>query len=158
MLETRTQKQSLTVVGRVELGVVGGVVSSAAMGVVLIIFAGIGFETPRFFTLLPEILGIYGPSYEQGLIGLVLHFIIGSVWGLVYAFAFKSYSVTKGLGLAAVQLILLAILLTNSIPGYGKSLVEIPVLEAAKILTVYGLSLATYGATLGLAAKKNHLG
>jgi hypothetical protein len=95
MLETRTQKQSLTVVGRVELGVVGGVVSSAAMGVVLIIFAGIGFETPRFFTLLPEILGIYGPSYEQGLIGLVLHFIIGSVWGLFTRVPSKATALQK---------------------------------------------------------------
>ena len=154
MLETKTQQHSLTIVRKIELGVVGGVVASAAMGVVVLILAGIGLQTPRFFTLLPEISGIYGPSYELGILGLILHFIFGLLWSLIYVFAFKSYSITKGLGLAAVQLLLLAIILVNTIPAYGVGLVEIPVLEAAKILTVYGLAFASYGATLGLTAKK----
>lgn len=154
-LETEKLEKALPLTKKIELGIVGGTVASISMGVAIIIAAGLGFENPRLFTLIPETQAMPGPSYELGLIGLTWHFIIGVVWGLIYAFLFRTYSVTKGLGIGGVQLLVFAIYLTNiEIPGYGVSLMNMPVLEAAKIITTYGLAYAVYGATIGLVAKK----
>jgi len=143
-----------TLTKRIELGIVGGVVASITMGVVLIIFAGIGLQSLRFFTLLPEMLGMTGTPYELGVLGLILHFIVGVFWGIVYALLFKTYSITKGLGISAFQLLIFALLLTVSpIPGYDVNLINLPVFEAARIIAVNGITMASYGVSLGFLAK-----
>ncbi len=154
-LEIAKAEKSIPFSKKIELGIVGGVVASISMSVVMILAAGLGFENPRLFTMIPETLGIAGPSYELGLIGLTTYFIIGALWGVLYAFIFQTYSVTKGLGIAGVQLIVFAIYLTNTeIPGYGLSLINMPVLEAAKIVTVYGIAYVVYGVAIGLIGRK----
>lgn len=155
MLETKRIDSQISLAKRIEIGVVGGLIASIAMAIVMMIISSLGPQTPKFFTILPEALSFTGPSYELGITGLILHLLIGVVWGLIFSLALRSHSITRGLGLAAVQLIILAITFTTvPIPSYGGSLIEIPVLDAARFIGLYGLTLAVYGAVLGLVVKK----
>jgi hypothetical protein len=142
----------------VQLGLVAGLVASIVMALVIMGMTAAGIMSAPWFLLLGTLFGGSGIPYYIGTYGFVWHLGLGIFWGLVFVLGFhtlRSYSVTKGLALGGLQLLLIAIALTFvATPELGGTILTAPMVVTVILLIELALAYATYGVVVGYIAKK----
>ena len=143
---------------RAGLGVVGGFVANIVMEIV---FVALGFFGVMQFAWLPTVGDLFGgPGLESdaALYGLGEFVLLGIVFGLIFAFAFESHSVMKGMGVAGVGFALAsAALALVSTPELNGTIFSLPLTSALLLLVSLAIGFAVWGATLGYVGKKYQL-
>jgi hypothetical protein len=144
---------------QVQLGLVSGLVSGIVMALVILALQIAWFMDVPYFLSLGTLFGAVGPSYYVGMYGVVVHFSLAVIWGLIFAFLFhtnESYSITKGLAWAGLQLLLVAIafaFIAN--PQLGGTLLTIPLQGSVTLLVNLAIGYAAYGVVIGYLTKKH---
>ena len=152
---SEVKRVSLSLKTKVEFGIVGGFIASFTMAVAIIILSALNVINFPYFQTLASFFAIDGAPYEISEYGLILFIVIEVIWGLIYAFAFKNYTVTNGVGMGAIKLFLGFIALTfTSLPEIGGNIFTITLQEALQILVSVAIIESIWGASIGYIGKK----
>ncbi len=126
-----------------------------------IVFVALGFLGVMQFAWLPTVGDLFGgPGLESdaALYGLGEYVLLGIVFGLIFAFAFNSHSVMKGMGIAGIGFALVAVALTSvSTAEFNGTILSLPLTSALLFLVSLAIGFAVWGATLGYVGKKYNL-
>ncbi len=145
----------LTMKGKAELGLVGGLVASIVAAFVAVAADSAGLLISPWFPTLATAFGFAGLPAYVGLTGTTIFLTIGVVWGLIFAFLFKKYSVTKGLAFSGIQIVLtVALLMVISTPQVGGTLLTLPIVNSLKLVIGLAFTYIAFGVVIGLAGKK----
>ena len=140
---------------RLEFGVAGGLVAACAMSIGVMILSALNLVQFAWFPMFGEIFGAPGLVSEAAMYGLLASLIFGMVWGAIFAFAFKTYTVMKGLGIAAIEFFVVAAALsmveTTQLQG---TLISLGFYGALPILLGLAVALAIWGASMGYIGKR----
>jgi hypothetical protein len=155
MTQMRDDEDSLPIVPRAEFGIVAGLVSGIVMILVILFLQIIGLIPIHWFEDLGKITGGSGILVNIAIQGLIIHFSLGIIWGIIFAAAFKRYTETKGLAIAGIMLLItLIILIIIPIPEIGKTLLNLKFISALSLVVSLSISYIAYGTTLGYLGKK----
>jgi len=150
-----TSAHLLTLKGKAEMGLVGGLVASIVASFIAVAADDAGLLVTPWFPTVASAFGIAGLPSDVGLLGLTLFVAIGVLWGLVFAFVFRKYSVTEGLAFSGVQLVLtVALLIIVSTPQVGGTLLSLPLLNSLKLVIGLALTYIGFGVVMGYTGKK----
>jgi uncharacterized membrane protein YagU involved in acid resistance len=146
---------------RVQLGLVSGLIAGIVMAlVILALQAAELMPVPYFYALGTLVEGV-GVPYYVGMYGLIWHLGLGVIWGIVFVLVFhtySSYSVTKGLAVGGLQLLILALAFTFiSTPQLGGTILTVPLSESVTLLIDLTIAFASYGAAIGYLTKKHKI-
>ncbi len=145
----------LTMKGKAEMGFVGGLVASIVAAFVAIASDGVGLLISPWFVTLGSVLGVAGLPAYVGLVGVVAFLTIGVVWGLIFAFLFSKYSVTKGLAFSGIQILLtVALLMVVSTPQVGGTLLTLPIVNSLMLVIGLAFTYIAFGVVIGLVGRK----
>ena len=111
-------------------------------------------EVPWFLTL-GTLAGGMGIPYEVGTYGLVWHLGLGVIAGLLFTSVFRNYTVTRGLALGGLLLLLTGAAFTLiSSPQLGGTILTTPLSNSVTMLVQLAIAYAAYGVTIGYLTKK----
>ncbi|MDG6956824.1 MAG: hypothetical protein JRN05_03065 [Nitrososphaerota archaeon] len=140
---------------RVSLGLVGGLAGCIVMGFSFVALSALGIMQ---FAWLPAVGGLFGGSgFAAGaaLYGLGEWVAMGMAWGLIFAFGFTTYSVTKGMSVAGLAfLVMAAAFALVSTPALNGTLLSLSLSGALLALAALAIGYACWGATLGYIGKR----
>jgi hypothetical protein len=140
---------------RAQLGIVTGLLSSIAMALVIIAMQATGIMEVPWFLTLGTLAGGMGIPYEVGTYGLVWHLGLGVIWGLFFTSVFRNYSVTRGLALGGLLLLLTGVAFTlMPSPQLGGTILTIPLSNSVTLLAQLAIAYAAYGVTTGYITRK----
>jgi hypothetical protein len=144
---------------RLEFGLAGGLVAAIVMSIgVMIInelnYWGLNLIQFSWFPMFGELIGAPGLTSEAAMYGLLVVLVFGIIWGAIFAFAFKKYTVMRGMGIAAVEwFVLVAALSFVSTPQLGGTLLSMTLFGAFPTLLSLAVALAIWGAAMGYIGK-----
>ncbi|MCL5067126.1 MAG: hypothetical protein M1368_02080 [Thaumarchaeota archaeon] len=140
---------------RAELGIAAGFTASVMMAIGIIVITSLNLVQVPWFSVVGYIFGSSGLSYAVALNGLVWFMGIGVFGGLVFAFGFTSYSVNKGLGLAAIGLIITALILSmETVPPFSGTLVSMGLGSSLALLVPLAICYVVWGICVGIIARR----
>ncbi len=140
---------------RAQLGIVAGLLSSIVMALVIIAMQATGIMEVPWFLTLGTLAGGMGIPYEVGAYGLVWHLGLGVVAGFLFTSIFRNYTVTRGLALGGLLLLLTGVAFTLiSSPQLGGTILTIPLSNSVTLLVQSAIAYAAYGVTIGYITKK----
>jgi len=144
---------------RLEFGIAGGLVSANLMAIGVMVLTGLNalglnWFTWSWFPMFGELFGAPGLTPLAAMYGLLGTQILGIVWGAIFAFAFKNYTVMRGMGIAAVEFfVLVAAFSFVSTAEIGGTLLSLSLLAALPIVLGIAVALAIWGAAMGYIGK-----
>jgi hypothetical protein len=144
---------------RLEFGIVGGLVAACVMALAVMVLSGLNalglnWITFAWFPMFGELFGAPGLVAQAATWGLLVSLVFGIIWGAIFAFAFKKYTVMKGMGIAAVEwFVLVAALSVVSTTAIGGTLLSLSFFGALQIVLSLALALAIWGAAMGYIGK-----
>ena len=137
------------------LGLVGGLAASIVMGFSFVVLSTLGIMQ---FAWLPTVGGLFGGSgitTEVAFYGLGEWVVMGMVWGLIFAFAFKTYSVIGGMSVGGLAFLVTAVALALvSTPALQGTIASLSTDNALLALVSLAIGYACWGATLGYIGKR----
>ncbi|MDG6901403.1 MAG: hypothetical protein JRM80_05520 [Nitrososphaerota archaeon] len=140
---------------RLEFGIAGGLVAACVMSVGVMILSGLNLIQFAWFPMFGEIFGAPGFTPDAAMYGLAASLIFGILWGAIFAFAFKSYTVMKGMGIAAIEFfVIVGTLSFVSTSVVGGTLLSLTLFGALPILLGLAVALAIWGAAVGFIGKR----
>jgi hypothetical protein len=139
---------------RAELAILGGFVSSIATVIIAIGISAFGItQQYSVFVGMANLFGISGSGPDAGLWGLVLFFVVGIVWGFIFAFGFREYTMMEGLALGTIQLIVTGFLMSLiQIPQLSGTLLTLPLSTVLALLAGLAVGCMTWGAAMAYTA------
>jgi hypothetical protein len=144
---------------RLEFGIAGGLVAACVMSIGVMILSGLNgvglnLITFAWFPMFGEIFGAPGLTSEAAMYGLLVSLVFGILWGAIFAFAFSKYTVMKGLGIAAIEfLVILMALSFVSTAEIGGTLLSLSLFDALPIMLGLAAALFIWGAAMGYIGK-----
>jgi len=144
---------------RLEFGIAGGLVAACVMSLgVMVLTAlnavGLNWITWAWFPMFGELFGAPGLTSLAAMYGLLGSLLFGIIWGAIFAFAFKKYTVMKGMGIAGVEFfVIVAALSFVSTAEVGGTLLSLSLFGALPILLGLAVALAIWGAAMGYIGK-----
>ena len=144
---------------RLEFGIAGGLVAACVMSLGVMVLTGLNavglnWITWAWFPMFGELFGAPGLTSLSAMYGLLGSLLFGIIWGAIFAFAFKKYTVMKGMGLAAVEFfVIVAALSFVSTAEVGGTLLSLSLIGALPILLGLAVALAIWGAAMGYIGK-----
>lgn len=140
---------------RAQLGLVAGLLSSIVMALVIIAMQTTWIMEVPWFLTLGTLTGGMGIPCEVGAYGLVWHLGLGVVAGFLFTSVFRNYTITKGLALGGLLLLLTGVAFTLvSSPQLGGTILTIPLSNSVTLLVQLAIAYAAYGVTIGYITKK----
>jgi hypothetical protein len=140
---------------RAELGIVAGFTASVMMATTIIIVTSLNLITVPWFSIVGSIFGSTGPSYAVAVNGLIWFMGIGVVGGLVFAFWFTRYTVNKGLGLAAIGLIITALILSaETVTPLSGTLISMGLGSSLELFVPLAACYIVWGICVGIIARR----
>jgi hypothetical protein len=140
---------------RAQLGIVTGLLSSIVMALVIIAVQTTWIMEVAWFLTLGTLMGGTGGPNEVGTYGLVWHLGLGVVAGFLFTSVFHNYTVTRGLALGGLLLLLTGVAFTLvSLPQLGGTILTIPLSNSVTLLVQSAIAYAAYGVTIGYITKK----
>ena len=139
---------------RAELAIIGGFVSCIATAIIAVAISALGISQQySLFDGLANLFGISGSGPYAALWGLVLFFIAGIVWGFIFAFGFKQYTMMEGLALGTIQLIIAGFLMSLiKVPQLGGTLLTLPLSTVVALLVGVAAGSLAWGAAMAYTA------
>lgn len=154
-MAARPQKTQTTPLIRAELGIVSGFVASVGMGLAIMAVTSLNLIQVPWFTVVGSIFGSSGPTYEVAIIGLVWFMAVGVLGGLVLAYLFREFTITEGLGLAAIGLIITAIILMlETVPPLSGTLFQLGLGSSLALFAPLAVCYMVWGIVVGSIAKR----
>jgi hypothetical protein len=143
---------------RAQLGIVTGLLSSIMMALVIIAMQATWVMEVPWFLSLGTLMGGTGAPNEVGTYGLVCHLGLGVVAALLFTSIFRHYTVTRGLALGGLLLLLTGSAFTLiSSPQLGGTILTIPLSNSVTMLVQLAIAYAAYGVTVGYVTKKHEM-
>jgi len=151
---------SMSIAKRVELGLMAGVLASVVMSLAVLVISAIsaawnGFFPIQWFTWLGNVFGTNGIPNEVAEVGVAWFIALGIVAGLIYAFAFRSHTVSEGLAFGAIAWFLLALYLAlYTAPQLAGNLNTLGVTTSVELLLPLAVCFGLWGAAMGYVGKR----
>jgi len=145
---------------RAEMGVQAGVLATVAMSLAVVVVTAIstawnGFFSIQWFPWIGSVFGANGTPVQLAEVGILYLVVLGVIAGLIFAFAFRSYSVYAGMAFGAVAWFVLVLYLTfNTAPQLSGTLANLSFSTSLELLVPLAICFAIWGAVLGLVGKK----
>lgn len=140
---------------RLEFGIAGGLVAACVMSLGVIALSALNLVQFAWFPMFGELFGAPGLTSEAAMYGLGISLVFGIIWGAIFAFAFKTYSVMKGMGIAAVEFfVIVGALSFVSTAEIGGTLLSLTLFDALPIVLGLAVALAIWGAAMGYIGKR----
>jgi hypothetical protein len=151
---TTSGHERLNLRTRAELAILGGFVSSIATAIIAIAISAFGISQQySVFVGLANLFGISGSGTDAGLWGFALFFVVGIVWGFIFAFGFREYTMMEGLALGTIQLIVTGFLMSLvQIPQLSGTLLTLPLSTVLALLVGLAVGSLTWGAAMAYTA------
>lgn len=154
-MAARPERTTVSLSARAELGIISGFVASVGMGLAIIGVTALNLIRVPWFAVVGSIFGSSGPAYEISLNGLIWFLAIGIIGGLVLAFAFRQFTITEGLGLAGIGLIVTAIILmVDSVPQFSGTLFQMGLGSSLGLFAPLAICYMIWGILVGSIAKR----
>ncbi len=140
---------------KLELGIVGGFVATVVMTITVLALSALNVLQFAWFPMIGSLFGAPGFVSDAAMYGLGWSLVLGVVWGVIFAFSFKRYSVMKGLGIAGIEFIIIALALSfvSTVPLQG-TLLSLSISDSLLLLVGLAVALGFWGATVGFIGKK----
>jgi len=146
---------SLTISGRVGMGIMAGIVASIVMTLALIVMTAAGFLSIQWFPWVGSVMGSSGIGASLAEMGVAWFFVIGIIAGLIFAFLFRSFDVYKGLGFGAIAwFLVLLYMVFYTAPQLSGPLGSLGINTSIGLLIPLAVCFGLWGAALGYVAKK----
>lgn len=154
-MAARPERTKVSLSTRAELGIISGFVASVGMGLAIIVVSALNLIKAPWFAVVGSIFGSSGPAYEIALNGLVWFLAIGIIGGLVLAFGFRRFTITEGLGMAGIGLILTAlILMVDAVPQFSGTLIQMGLGSSLGLFAPLAICYMIWGIIVGSIAKR----
>lgn len=150
----------LNLAGRAGLGVMAGVLATVAMSIAVIVVSAIsyawnGFFPIQWFTWLGAVFGANGTPVQLAEYGILYFVILSVIAGLIFAFAYRRFSVYEGLAFGVVAwFIVVLYLVFNTAPQLSSDLAGLSFSTSLGLLIPLAICFAIWGAVMGEVGKK----
>lgn len=145
----------LSPMSRVSFGLVGGLAATIVMGFSFVALSILGVMQFAWLPTIGNLFGGSGLTSEVALYGLGEWVALGVIWGLIFAFVFKTYSVMRGVALSGLAFVVMAAALALvSTSGLQGTIASIPLYSSLLALVSLAVGYACWGATLGYIGKR----
>jgi hypothetical protein len=149
------KRDVLPAVPRAEFGLVAGIVSTIIMALLMLALQLIGLMKAPWFIFVGTLFGGSGLPAQVATYGIIVHFGIGVVTGVIFASIFKRYTETKGLLFGGLQLLLvIGTMSFMPVPVVGGTLLSLTFFDSLKLIVNMAIAYIGYGLTLGYVGKK----
>lgn len=149
------QKMEMSPWTKAEMGIVGGFTASVMMGISIMVITALNLIQVPWFSVVGYIFGASGPEYAMAINGLIWFMGEGIVAGVIFAFAFRSYTINKGLGFAALGLIITALILSAEVvPPFSGTLLSMGLGSTLTLFVPLAVSYVVWGICMGVMAKR----
>ncbi len=151
---------SMSISKRVEMGLMAGVLATVVMSLAVAAVSAIsaawnGFFPIQWFSWVGAVFGTNGISYQVAEVGIAYFVVLGIIAGLIYAFAFKTHTVSQGLAFGAIAWFLLALYLAlYTAPQLSGALGSLGVTTSVELLLPLALCFGLWGAAMGYVGKR----
>ncbi len=151
---------SLNVAAKAGMGVMAGVLATVAMSIAVIFVTAVstawnGFFSIQWFSWFGSVFGAAGTPTQLAESGIAWFVALSIIAGLIFAFAFRRYSVYQGLAFGAVAWFVLVLYMTfNTAPQVSGTLSSLPFSTSLELLIPLAICFAIWGAVIGYVGKK----
>jgi hypothetical protein len=151
---------SMSISKRVEMGLMAGVLATVVMSIAVIAVSAIsaawnGFFPIQWFNWVAAVFGTNGIPYQIAEMGVVYLVVLGIIAGLIYAFAFKTHTVSQGLAFGAIAWFLTALYVAlYTAPQLSGPLGSLGVTTSVELLLPLALCFGLWGAAMGYVGKR----